>query len=401
MSRIAFKYIALDQQGAQAGGTLHAVDRQDAYRQIIASGLRPLNIRQRSRGIRFSRRKCISLKEISHFTEQFAVLMEARIPIVEGLRSIAAQESNEQLQRIIDDVADNVSAGSTVTEALSPHRNHFGDVYVETVRAAEASGNLIEVLNHLATMLDREYDMRKNVRGALLYPLCVVVTLISAVTFLMIVVIPRFATMFEQRNIPLPLPTQIVVTASDGIRAFWLPLLIASIALIWMTLKAWRHPSMRRRMDTWLHMIPLMRELLRGIAVSRFSHVFGLSLRSGIGLIEALDMSGNASGRPLLQSDIRKMVSQVNEGGRLADVLIACTYLPPFTRRMLAAGEEAAEMSRMCEIVARHYDREVTHMAKDLTTVLEPILIVMLAAVVLMIALAIFLPMWNMAALIG
>jgi type II secretory pathway component PulF len=141
--------------------------------------------------------------------------------------------------------------------------------------------------------------------------------------------------------------------------------------------------------------------MLKGVAVSRFTHVLGLSIQSGVSLLDGLSMAGASSGRPLMVEDAEKMRDQVNLGGRMADVLLTCSYLPPFTKRMLSAGEEAAELPKMCSIVARHYDREVAHLAKNIATVIEPVLIVGLAGVVLVIALAIFLPMWNMAALIG
>jgi type II secretory pathway component PulF len=141
--------------------------------------------------------------------------------------------------------------------------------------------------------------------------------------------------------------------------------------------------------------------VLKGMAVSRFANVLGLCLRSGLNLMESLEMAGRASGRPLMLSDAEKMIEQVNHGGRLADVFLTCGYLPAFTRRMLTAGEEAAELPRMCTVVSRHYDREVTHLTKNVTTVIEPVMIVGLAGVVLLVALAIFLPMWNMTSLIG
>ena len=162
-----------------------------------------------------------------------------------------------------------------------------------------------------------------------------------------------------------------------------------------------RRREVRHRIDVVLHKVPFVRDLLRGLAVSRFAHVFGITLQSGIGLIEALDMAGSASGRPLLVEDTQKMREQVKQGGRLADVMLACAYLPGFARRMIAAGEEAAEMPRMCEIVARHYDREIAHLTKNLPTVLEPVLIVGLAGIFLIIALAIFLPMWEVGVLMS
>ena len=141
--------------------------------------------------------------------------------------------------------------------------------------------------------------------------------------------------------------------------------------------------------------------MLRGVAISRFANVLGISLRSGLNIIDALEMSGRAAGRPLLEADAEKLRDQVNTGGRLSDVIVTCQYFPTFTRRMISAGEEAAELPKMCEIVSRNYNREVEHLAKNVTTVIEPILIVGLAGVVTIIALAIFLPMWNMASLIG
>ena len=141
--------------------------------------------------------------------------------------------------------------------------------------------------------------------------------------------------------------------------------------------------------------------MLQGLAVSRFVNIMGISLRSGLSLIEAIDMAGRASGRPLLQADAEKLRNQVNAGGRLVDKLKDCHYLPSFAKRMISAGEEAGELPKMCEIVAKFYDREVMHLAKNLTTVIEPVLVTGLVGIVLVVALAIFLPMWNMGALIG
>ncbi|HRP62251.1 MAG TPA: type II secretion system F family protein, partial [Phycisphaerales bacterium] len=185
------------------------------------------------------------------------------------------------------------------------------------------------------------------------------------------------------------------------LRMYWYVFIGGAVIGIVLGKRMWNHPAWRGRIDGWLHRVPILGDILRGMAISRFAQVFGISLRSGITLMDALEMSGNASGRPLLRADTAKMREQVNQGGRLSDVLITCNYIPAFTRRMLAAGEEAAEMSRMCEVVSRHYDREVSHLTKNVTTLIEPIMVVGLAAVVLLIALAIFLPMWNMAALIG
>lgn len=402
MTQLTFSYKALDKTGAATKGVLHAPSRDEAYQKIVAAGMRPIRIvAKRALLVRRNKGSRASIKELSHFTYQFSVLTEARIPIADGLRSIGEQESNRPFAAVIEDVASQIEAGCTVTEALHAHRELFGDVYVDTVRAAEKSGNMIAVLARLADMLDRQYETTKNVRGALMYPVCVVLALSAAVLFLMVFVVPRFAEMFATRGLSLPLPTIILMTLAEFIRTYWYLLLLGVGGGIWGIRKAWKDRTCRCRIDRWLHKIPGLGQILVSLGVSRFSHVFGVSLSSGLGLIEALDMAGRSSGRPLLQADAAKMRDQVKHGGRLSDVLLACAYLPAFARRMIAAGEEAAELPKMCQIVARHYDREVSHLTKNIGTVIEPILITGLAGVVLMIALAIFLPMWEMGALLG
>jgi type IV pilus assembly protein PilC len=399
MTQFSFQYKAIDRNGSQTRGVMKADTRDDAYRQIVNAGLRPVKIvsKRSSRG----RSRKITLKDLSHFTYQFAVLMEARIPIVDGLRSIVDQEPNERLRDVVLDIARQIESGSSVTEAMGPHRELFGEVYVETIRAAEISGNMIEVLGRLAKMLDSQYEIQRNVKGALMYPVCVVAALTLAVTFLMIFVVPKFAEMFASRGIALPLPTQFVIGVSDVLRDYWYAHIVGVIGGIWLLRRAWRNPRARARIDNLLHHVPYMRTVLKGLAISRFAGVLGISLRSGLSLIDAIEMGGRASGRPLLALEAEKLRDQVNTGGRLSDVIVTCQYLPTFTRRMIAAGEEAGELPSMCEIVARNYDREVEHLAKNVTTVIEPIMIMGLAGVVLLIALAIFLPMWNMTSIVG
>lgn len=399
MTQFAFQYQAIDRTGTRIKGVLRAENQSEAYRQVRAAGMQPLRISSvRSRS---GRRKKITLKDISHLTYQFAVLMEARIAIVDGFRSIAEQENNSRLRAVIMEVAKHIEAGNSITTALSPHREVFGDMYIEMVRSAEATGNMTSMLGSLAEMLDRQYEMNKNIKGALMYPACVIGALTLAVTFLTMFVVPKFATMFASRGVELPIPTQILIGLSDVLRGYWYVIIGGLFGGAILLKRACRKPATRRKLDTWLHSVPFLRDVLRGLAISRFAHVLGLSLRSGVSMLEALEMAGAASGRPLMIADTEKMRGQVNQGGKLSDVLLTCTYLPPFTKRMLSAGEEAAELPKMCSIVARHYDREVAHLAKNVATVVEPILIVGLAGIVLVIALAIFLPMWNMAALIG
>ncbi len=400
MSTLPFEYLAIDSTGTQRRGTAKARSKSEAYRQVAAMGLTPVSISQGRAKVRRSRRR-IRGREIAQFTYQFSVLLSARISISEGLASIAAQETNPAFRDVITDIATRIEAGEQVATAMDFHRRVFGDIYVETIRAAERSGSMTKVLENLSEMLERLVETGQQVRSALMYPACVVTALSAAVTFLVGFVIPKFAAMFASRNVELPIFTRILMAVGLSIQSYWWAYLAVVVGGIFGLRTAWQRPGGRFVIDKLLHKVPYINRILIGTAISRFARVLGVSLSSGMGLIESLEMAGRGSGRPMLIADADRMVEQVRSGGRLTAVLNNCTYLSPFSKRMLSAGEESAEMPRMCAVVARHYDRETSYLTKNIGTIIEPVLIVAIAGVVLVVALAIFLPMWDMMKLIG
>ncbi len=398
MSDINFDYRAVDNNGSILAGVINAPDKIEAFRKVTALGLTPLKIKP-NRKQRAKRGKKIKRGDIAHFTYQLGVLMAARIPISDGLISIAEQETNPRLKTIIYDIATRIESGEGISQAMAVHTDVFGGVYVETVHAAEQTGNTIKVLEHLSEMLEREQESSSQVRGALMYPACVTLVLLFAVSFLLIFVVPRFATMFAERGVELPMLTQIIVLLGTSAKNYWW-LEIPAAAGIFFGFRALKQtPQGKALLDRFLHKIPVLRQILIGAAIGRFTRILGLCLSSGLNLIDALEMAGRASGRPLLMVDAQMLVQQVRSGGRLKDILNDSTYITPFARRMIGAGEESAELPKMCEVVSKHYDREVRQLTKNIGTIIEPVMVVMIAMVVLVIALSIFLPMWNMMSL--
>lgn len=403
MSSLSFEYIAITRDGDSARGTVVAPSKQDAYRRLTADGMTPTRLREsRSKqGLRAILSGRIRADEIAHFTYQFSVLLEARIPVVSALQSMAEQETNPALATICSSIAREVQSGRSITDALRPHQSIFGSVYIETVRAAEISGNLISVLAHLAETVEEQGEMRRLIRGSLMYPIAVLVTLSIATLFLITFVVPKFATMFAARGVDLPLLTVVLMTVGQSLRGWWYLYGAGIVGGILAMRMAWKHESVRYRMDAILHKVPYLRDILTGMAIARFAGVLGIALRSGVGLIDSITMAGNATGRPMLQANTQLMVAQVRKGGRLREILSECDYMTGFTRQLLSAGEEAAEIPRMCEILAKHYARETRHKAKNLSTAVEPVLIALLTVVVLIVALAVFLPMWDMVSILG
>ncbi|MBL8744839.1 MAG: type II secretion system F family protein [Phycisphaerae bacterium] len=399
MSTLAFRYKALDKSGLSRAGSLHASTAQEAFRRISALGMTPVSIAEDQRA---SRRRGPRIKagDISHFTQQLSVLINARLPLSDALISIAEQERNSALRQVISDIAVRIESGEPLASAIAAHASVFGDVYVQTVRAAEQSGNLISILDHLAEMLEKESEMSRQWRGAMMYPACVVAVLVLAVAFLVGFVIPKFAGIFESRGVALPLITRVLMSAGQSMQAFWWAWLAALAMIAVGGRAAWRTPRGRNMIERLLHKVPLLSTMLTGSTISRFTRIFGLTLGSGLPLTDCLVLAGRATSRPTLQQDVRSILAQVTRGAKMSEAFVSCTYLTPFAKRMLSVGEESAELTRMCRVVSRHYDQETSYLAKTLTTIIEPVLVVAIAGVVLVVALAVFLPMWDMVNLI-
>lgn len=405
MSATAFEYRAVDRAGQRTAGVERAASEREAYRQLSAKGLTPVSLREardaggvtgaRGRGGR------IPLKELAHFTAQLGMMLDARIQLSDGLLAIAEQESDARLRAVILDIAGRMQSGQTLADAMGGHSRLFGEVYIACLRAAEQTGTLSGALELLAQMLERQQELRQRVVGALMYPMCVVAMLIVAVGFLVGYVVPKFAKMFATRGVELPLITRMLADAGESVQGYWYLYLGVIVGGGFGLMKAWRTPGGRRVLEAGLHRVPKIGGVLQGLAVARFSRVLGLCLGSGLGLIDSLELAGRAGGRAALRADVQKLMTQVRVGGRLTEVMSGCPYMPGFARRMFAAGEATAELPKMCVLVARHYERESEYTAKNLSTLIEPLLIVAITGVVLVVALAIFLPMWDMAKLVG
>ncbi len=404
MSALAFEFRGVDRSGATQAGLTHAATKVEAYRKVQAMGLTPLMVRTASerRGMkRWSGRGRIRTKDLAHFTYQLGVFVSSQIPLGQGLQTIAEQEPEGRFKDIITDIARRIDSGEQLAQAMDAHREQLGGVYIQTVRAAERTGSLGKVLEHLSDMLERGQETVQMVKSALMYPMCIVGALTLALLFLIGFVVPTFATMFRQRGLDLPLFTQALMLFGESIKYYWWGYFVLLAGVAWGLRKAWRSPKGRLVIDRGLHKVPYLKRILIGLAVARFSRVLGVSLSAGLGLIESLELSAGSAGRPSLEADVGRMAARVRNGSRLSESLGECAYLPGFARRMLAAGEQSGQVPKMCEVVARHYDRDCTHLTKNLGTVIEPVLIVGIAGVVLVVALAIFLPMWDMVKLVG
>jgi general secretion pathway protein F len=401
MSSATFDYRAVDHTGRTIKGRTVAASRDAVLRRLRGEGLTPVAVLPATGGAGVLRGKGVRTRDIVQFTRQLGVLLTARFPLSEALSSIAEQEEHPAFRDVVFSLAAKVQSGSPLASALREHQAAFGDVYLEAVHAAEQSGNLVKVLDHLSDLLERSEETRRQVRGALMYPACVCGTLFLAVGFLITFAVPKFATMFAQRGVDLPILTRVLIAVGNSVRDYWFVYALAAVGAWFGARAALRRAAVRRRVERAADRVPVVSEVLRGLAISRFARVLGICLSSGLSLMDSLAMSGRASGRGLMDEAANSMAGQVRSGGQFSVAVDRSGYLPKFARRMLAAGEKSGELPRMCDIIASHYERECSALVKTLGTLIEPVLIVMIAASVLVVALAIFLPMWDLVTLVG
>jgi type II secretory pathway component PulF len=339
----------------------------------------------------------ISKQDIVNFTRELAVLVEARIPLDRGLLSIAEHETNRPLAAMIREVATQIESGVPITHALAKYEDVFGDVYISTMRAAEKSGNLQAVTQHLAEMLEKQMETRQQVVRAMTYPVIVLCMIAAALSVIIGFVVPKFARTFSASGGKLPLATRVVQGLGENVNQYWWAYAGVAAGAIVGWILAWRHPKGRLVLENFLTRVPYIGRVLVAHTSARFARVMGIGLASGLDVIDSMQVAGQATGRPVFAQDCSNMTMRLRSGERLADVLAVTRYLPPFARRMIGAGKDSKEVSRACDIVARHYDREAGNLTKNINTIVEPIMTVGLAVIVLVVALAVFLPMWQMA----
>lgn len=391
---VEFVYAAVDAAGKKTRGKVSAVSQHAAYRQLASEGLTPIKLEPARESSRGGRR--VRADEIASLTRELSVLVEARIPVARGLASVAESESNATLAGMVRDIAASIESGRRITDAFSKYTDVFGDVYIETLRAAEKSGSLAEVTAHLADMLERSIETRKQMTRAMSYPLIVIGFVILALTVIVVFVVPKFAVIFSTNGVTLPITTRIVQAIGDSIKHNWYIYLPSLAAAVVVGVLAWRAPAGRRWFERTFLRIPHIGKMLVAMTAARFCRVLAISIGSGLDLTESIAMAGRATGRPLFAAETAVMCDRMRSGAALRDVMKDSRYLPSFARRMLSAGKDSKELAHASGIVATHYDRESDHLAKSINTLIEPVMTIALAGIVLLVALSVFLPMWQM-----
>lgn len=337
-----------------------------------------------------------TLMDVSIMTRQLATLQKAGVPLVESLSALADQTEKESLKRVIGDIRQRVSEGSALNVALQQHPEVFSDLYVNMVRAGETAGNLDIVLLRLTEFLDDQVTLQQKLTAAMVYPALMVVLGTGIVTYLMVSVIPKVTQIFADQEAALPLVTVILIAISHFLGKFWW----LCIGLIIGAITGFRHwvstKEGREKWDRFVLRVPEFGPLARMIAVSRFSKTLATLLSSGVPLLSAMDIVKNILGNTVLIEVIEKARANIREGESIAVPLKRSGQFPPMVTHMIAIGERTGELENMLSNVAEAYDRQVTSRIQALTSLLEPLMIVVMGGAVGFIVFAILLPILRM-----
>ena len=400
-----FSYTAVDARGKQANGFVEANDQNDAITQIRQLGFYPQRLDEAkdddttvgtdNKPVIRKRGGKVKSKVLTIFTRQLATLIEAGLPLMRSLNTLAKQERNPVMRTTMAQLASAVESGGTFSEALAQHPRIFDRLYVNMVRAGELGGVLEIVLTRLAEFQEKSQKIKGKVMSAMIYPLVVLVIATLILTFLLIFIVPKFVQIFADAlpGQPLPAVTRFVMTCSDLLVQRWY-LVAGAIAAVVLGYKALASiPAGVLFLDQMALRIPVFGDLTTKTAISRFARTLGTLISSGVPILQALNITRDTAGNVIVANAINKIHDSVKEGESVVGPMEASHVFPPMVTSMVQVGEETGQLPDMLVKVADVYEAEVDNVVTGLTSILEPIMIVLLAVIVGTIVIALFMPM--------
>ncbi|MEZ4702015.1 MAG: type II secretion system F family protein [Rhodothermales bacterium] len=344
--------------------------------------------------------RLVSRKALAEFTRSLAVLVAARLPLLDALATAGRQSPAKRMQELAAAVREDVRRGRSLSDSLARHPETFDALYVQLVRVGEMTGRLADMLLRLSAYLEKAHALRRTVRLAMVYPGVIVAVAASAVAFLMMAIVPTFAEMFADFGAELPAPTRALLGVSEGLRAHGAAVLIAGMVLGAIARRTVRTSWGRRHLERASLRLPLVGPLLRKNLSARFCRTLGTLLESGVHLTNALHILASTSGHVSVEEIVKRMAAHVERGGRLVAPLRGGDVFPDFVVQMVAVGEETANLGDMLLHAAGHFEVEVDAAVDTLTAIIEPLLIVVLGVVLGTVLVAMYLPLFELGAAI-
>ncbi|MFA4992485.1 MAG: type II secretion system F family protein [Candidatus Omnitrophota bacterium] len=395
-----YQYKSRDKFGKEAHGIMEAEGEDAVAQRLIQLGFTPISIAEANeagRTLKFSSPAMrIKFSELNMFTRQLATLQKAGLPILLSLNALAEQTQNKTFKGVISQIIRDIEAGSNLSGALEKYPKIFNNLYLNMVASGEASGRLDEVLERLATLSEHDETIRLRIKSATRYPIIVVIAMIIGFAVLTVLVVPRYAKIYEQYTKALPLPTQILLWINYAVTKLWWALIGIGIAARLLFKQYVNTKIGRFSWDSLKIKVPVFGPLILKLSISRFTRITGTLMRSGIPILKILDIASGSTGNEVVSKAITNIRNNVMEGKGIAEPMKVSGLFPPIVTQMVSVGEETGKLDDLLIHVSDYYDEQVDYTINNLTSLIEPILIFVLGLGVLFMALGIFLPMWNL-----
>ena len=390
------------------GDNLEAPNFEAALARLREQRIRPIQSRVKEKGKGLEKEITIpgfgdkvTTKDISLATRQLATMIDAGLPIVQCLDILAQQSDSKLLCKTISTVKQDVEGGSTLADALRKHPKIFDDLYVNMVEAGEAGGILNTILNRIALFIEKANRLKKKVKGAMIYPCAIVGVAVIVVAVLMIFVIPVFAELYGGMGKALPLPTQVCIDISNWFVAYWYLLVVGAVGVFMGVSFYYKTPIGHMNIDSLLLRMPIIGDLLRKVAVARFSQNLSLLLSSGVPILDGLAICAKTAGNKVVEKAIMESRISISQGKTVAEPLRDSKIFPPLVCQMVAVGESTGGLDTMLKKVAELYEEEVDDAVNNLTAMMEPMIMVVLGVVLGGLVIAMYLPIFQMGSLVG
>ena len=389
-----FTYTARSFAGEMRTATLEASSRDDVIAQLRRQRLNVVKIDEATP--KKPKRGHIKMRDIVILTRQFSTMINAGLPLVQAMTILAEQSQNKTLSEIMRKVVFDVESGNTVSDALAKHPQAFSNLYVNMVAAGEAGGILDTILMRLATFMEKNDALIRKVKGAMIYPGVIMTVAAIAVTVLLIFVIPVFENLFASAGLALPLPTRIVMGASRFLKGYWYVVLGVIGASVFLLKRYHATSNGKLKIDRFMLRVPVLGDVLRKSAVSRFTRTLGTLVSSGVSILDGLEITAKTAGNRVVQDAIMESRSSIAGGDTIAAPLKKSGVFPPMVISMISVGEQTGGLDEMLAKIADFYDEEVDAAVSNLLSLLEPVMIVFLGAVVGGMVVAMYLPIFDM-----
>ena len=398
-----FAYRGLSNDGRSVSGVVDADSPRNARSKLRGMGVFPTDLNEeavaRSKSIRermpaFGRR--IPQAEITLMTRQLSALLGAGVQLVDALGTLAEQSSRTAMHKMLSQVRERVREGTSLADAFAAHAGVFSDLYVSMVRAGEQAAALETVLDRLADYAERQAEFVAKVKGALTYPAIMMLVGTAIMGFLVTYVVPQVATIFEQSKAALPVATQFLILLSGILTGYWWLLALLLAGFVAAIIFAFSNPKGRRMWDTWILRVPYVGQTITRTICARFARTLGTLLSSGVLLLPALDAVKLVITNGLMRDAVEKSRNEIREGRGMGQTLAASKLFPPLLIEMIRVGERTGELERLLERAADAYEREVAASLSQMTTLLEPIMTIVMAAVILFMMMAVLMPIFQL-----